>query len=74
MTENIILMSYSDKSILSQATRKIDMPVNYCDMLRLVVRYKLKFDNDCDVMCVQNVIKDRVYVTYSIVFHRVLGS
>ena len=33
-----------------------------------------KFDNDCDVICVQNVIKDRVYVTYCIVFHRVLGS
>ena len=29
MTENIILMSYSDKPILSQATSKIDMPVNY---------------------------------------------
>ena len=66
MTENIILTSYSDKSILSQASCKIDMPVNYCDMLRLVV--------DCDVICVQNVIKDRVYVTYSIVFHWVLGS
>ena len=69
MTENIILTSYSDKSIFSQATCKIDMPVNYCDCSSIQ-----KFDNDCDVICVQNVIKDRVYVTYSIVFHRVLGS